>query len=111
MLIYLGQDGRAGMACIVLTKDHQLVEENLGELYRHCEELLPNYARPRFVRVKNEMIITGTYKQRKVEVVQDGFDPAKCSVDPLFCIDFGKKTYVPIDNAVYNKICNGEIRL
>jgi len=105
-----GQDGRAGMACLVLMKDHRLVEEDMAQLYRHCEDLLPNYARPRFVRVKGEMIITGTYKQRKVEVVKEGFDPAQCGKDPLYYIDFAKKTYIPIDNAVFEKINTGVIR-
>ena len=105
------QDGRAGMASITLAPDEDVTPENLTELFRHCSDLLPVYAIPRFLRVQEEMGVTATFKQRKVELVQEGFDPSKCGGEPLYCVDFSQKTYIPLVGTVYNKIVDCDIRL
>src|SRR6202012_5141592 len=66
-----GQEGRAGMAALVVdaTFDPKLLGVRL-------KDNLPAYARPVFLRVQPEMEVTGTFKQRKVELVKEGFDPA-----------------------------------
>ena len=57
-----------------------------------------------------EMEITGTFKHRKVDLVRDGFDPAKVA-DPLFFRDPEKKCFVPLDVTTYERILGGEFRL
>src|SRR5207247_6272868 len=58
-----GKDGRAGMAALV-------VEGNLdlAALRAHLVAHLPEYARPLFLRIKSEIDVTGTFKQKKVDL-------------------------------------------
>jgi fatty-acyl-CoA synthase len=55
------------------------------------------------------MEVTGTFKQRKVELVAEGFDPAKVA-QPLFhrAADGG---YRPLDAVAYEGISAGRIRI
>jgi fatty-acyl-CoA synthase len=39
------------------------------------EQALPAYAVPLFIRLQTEQQTTGTFKYRKVELKQEGFDP------------------------------------
>jgi len=69
----------------------------LQALYRKCEQDLPSYARPLFIRLQKEFMVTQTMKHRKIELVADGFDPGKI-IDPLYFLDQRRKTYVPLSN-------------
>jgi fatty-acyl-CoA synthase len=100
-----GADGRAGMAAIVATP-----EMNLDELGLRIDSELATYARPLFVRLLPEMEITGTFKHRKVDLVREGFDPARIS-DPLYFRDPEKGAYVPLDPGIYERIQSGQIRI
>ena len=55
------------------------------------------------------METTGTFKHRKVDLVSDGFDPAKIS-DPLFFLD-GDRGYVPLDASLHERVVRGEVRV
>ena len=66
-----GADGRAGMAAVTLEADTRLDGE---ALYYGLENALPNYARPAFVRIQQKPELTGTFKLRKVELQQQGYD-------------------------------------
>ena len=66
-----GRDGRAGMAAIV-AEEHF----DLAAFRDHLIERLPEYARPVFVRLRNEIDVTATFKQKKIDLVREGFDPA-----------------------------------
>jgi fatty-acyl-CoA synthase len=98
-----GQDGRAGMASIVASSGFNL--DKVGESLRTN---LPAYARPVFLRLQPEMEITGTFKLRKVDLVQQGFNPATIP-DPLYVLDKGE--YVPLDAARYDAIVSGAVKL
>jgi fatty-acyl-CoA synthase len=71
---------------------------------------LPDYARPLFLRTCSEIDKTATFKQRKINLAKDGFDPA-CIGDPLFFDDPRVGGYVRLDAAVYGQIVSGEVRL
>ncbi|KAJ8303998.1 hypothetical protein KUTeg_017581 [Tegillarca granosa] len=90
-----GTDGRAGMAAILLKNGKQVTESIVKQIYHHCEENLPSFARPIFLRFIKEMALTTTYKQRKVENVKEGFDPNKIK-DELFYIHPESKSYLPL---------------
>ena len=47
---------------------------------------MPPYARPVFLRLQPQIDVTGTFKQRKVELVREGFDPSAIA-DPLYWFD------------------------
>jgi fatty-acyl-CoA synthase len=56
------------------------------------------------------MVTTGTLKQRKVELQQEGFDPAAI-VDPMFFRDDEAGTYVPLTEELARDLRLGKVRL
>jgi fatty-acyl-CoA synthase len=54
--------------------------------------------------------VTGTFKYRKVELVQDGFDPCTIS-DPMFWMNPATKQYEALTPEIYAQIQNGALRL
>jgi fatty-acyl-CoA synthase len=99
-----GQDGRAGMAALVVapTFDPALLGERL-------KASLPAYARPVFLRLRPEMEITGTFKQRKIELVKEGFDPSTIA-DPLYWYDPATARYERLDAPRYADIFAGRVK-
>lgn len=100
-----GMEGRAGMAALVVDDGF-----DIDGLHEHVKQQLPAYARPLFVRLQPEMEVTGTFKQRKVDLVKDGFDPDRIS-DPIYFDDPGSGSYLPLTGDVYQGINNGTMKL
>ena len=100
-----GHDGRAGMAAIVAGEDF-----DLQQLHDHLRDRLPAYAVPLFVRILPSLSLTETFKQKKQDLVRDGFDPA-CVKDPLFFRNAEKGAYVALDAAAAAQIARGEVRV
>jgi fatty-acyl-CoA synthase len=97
-------DGRAGMASLVVGPDF-----DIATFAKAVDARLAVYARPVFVRLQPEIETTGTFKYRKMDLVADGFDPARVS-QPLY-VRNAAKGYVKITKAVFAKIEAGELRL
>jgi fatty-acyl-CoA synthase len=100
-----GRDGRAGMAAIVA--DGSL---DLAGLRAHLHALLPDYARPLFLRVCGELAVTMTFKQKKIDLVAQGFDPAGTS-DAIYFDDPQTGAFVQVDPVRYARIVSEAIRL
>jgi fatty-acyl-CoA synthase len=100
-----GADGRAGMAAIVV--DDRF---DLGEFQDHISRRLPAYAHPVFVRISTGLETTETFKQKKHQLVREGFDP-RLVTDPLFFRDPTSGTYRSIVVDTYARILEGAIRL
>jgi fatty-acyl-CoA synthase len=100
-----GAEGRVGMAALVV--DGEL---DLDGFSRHVAERLAAYARPVFLRVMGEIDATSTFKQRKVDLVKQGFDPAATG-DAIFFLHPILQTYVRLTPALYGDVCEGRIRL
>ncbi|MGE0230374.1 MAG: long-chain-acyl-CoA synthetase [Flavobacteriaceae bacterium] len=100
-----GMEGAAGMAMIVPDD-----EMDLDGLAAHIQRQLPEYARPLFLRLSRQIDATGTFKQRKVEIRKQGFDPSYSS-DPLYFANPETGKFEPIDKALYQRISAGEFRL
>ena len=100
-----GMDGHAGMAALVTapTFDPSLLAEKIGRN-------LPAYALPVFFRLRPEMEVTGTFKQRKVELVKEGYDPST-TPDPLYVLDQAGGRYERLTSARYEDIINGRTKL
>ena len=98
-----GTDGRAGMASLVVGQGF-----DLGTLQQAADAHLPPYARPVFLRLQTEMETTGTFKYRKIDLVEDGFDPDRIS-DPVYFRD-PTKGYVRVDGPLYRSIVAGDVR-
>lgn len=99
-----GQDGRAGMAALVVEPTF-----DAAPLAGLLKSRLPAYALPLFLRLRPEMEITGTFKLRKVELVKDGFDPARVA-DPLYWRNAESGRYEPLDARRYEEIASGAIK-
>eukprot|EP01097_Dermamoeba_algensis_P002854 TRINITY_DN2132_c0_g1_i1.p1 TRINITY_DN2132_c0_g1~~TRINITY_DN2132_c0_g1_i1.p1 ORF type:complete len:627 (-),score=128.17 TRINITY_DN2132_c0_g1_i1:170-2050(-) len=93
-------DGRAGMALIVPADPQNF---DLEALYKHITSNLPSYAAPLFIRIGQEMDVTSTFKHKKVDLVDQGFNPFVVK-DPLFFRDDIQKRFVPLDHHLYKKI-------
>lgn len=100
------QDGRAGMAAITV----DAATFDLAAFKAHVDANLPAYARPLFLRYAPAAEVTGTFKYRKTDLVRDGFDPGRVS-DPLFFLDAEAGAYVPLTQAVFDRIAAGGVRL
>jgi fatty-acyl-CoA synthase len=100
-----GADGRAGMVAIVVDDSF-----DLRTLQHHLSSRLPAYARPVVVRVCAALDTTETFKQKKHDLMREGFDP-RLVKDPLFSRDPGSGAYRPLDPATFAGISEGTIRL
>jgi fatty-acyl-CoA synthase len=100
-----GHDGRAGMASLVV--DDRFDPKALHD---HVVAELAPYARPLFLRLLEEVEITATFKHRKRDSVEEGFDPARVA-DPLLFLDADAGTYVPLTAELHERIVSGDIRV
>uniref|UniRef100_A0AC11B194 Solute carrier family 27 member 2 n=1 Tax=Ovis aries TaxID=9940 RepID=A0AC11B194_SHEEP len=102
-----GHEGRIGMASIKMKADHEF---DGRKLFKHVVDYLPSYARPRFLRIQDTIEITGTFKHRKVTLVEEGFNPAVIK-DALYFLDDKAEMYVPMTEDIYNAISNKILKL
>ncbi|XP_072290618.1 long-chain fatty acid transport protein 2 [Eucyclogobius newberryi] len=102
-----GHEGRIGMAALTLKEDEDF---DCSDAYKQVVTFLPAYARPRFIRIQPSLEVTGTFKMKKVKLVEEGFNPANIS-DPLYFLDMDKKTYIPLTEEIYNAILTRQIKL
>jgi fatty-acyl-CoA synthase len=100
-----GADGRAGMTAIVV--DDRF---DFEEFAAHLGRRLPAYAHPVFIRVATALDATETFKQKKQQLVREGFDPRTVE-DRLFFRDPESGAYRPLDAGHYARIVDGTIRL
>jgi fatty-acyl-CoA synthase len=100
-----GHEGRAGMAALIAPDDFDLMA-----FRSHLAASLPDYARPVFLRIRREIEVTSTFKQKKVDLVKQGFNPKEIS-DPIYFNDPAAKAFVRLDPPLYERICNGQVRL
>jgi fatty-acyl-CoA synthase len=100
-----GADGRAGMAAIVVGAGF-----DFAALRRHLAARLPDYARPLFVRVREAIDVTATFKQKKQDLVVEGFNP-RATADAIYLDDRAKRAFVRLDPALYDRIAAGAVRL
>jgi fatty-acyl-CoA synthase len=100
-----GADGRAGMATIVI--DDRFNTKTFAD---HLARRLPVYAHPLFLRISDTVDTTETFKQKKHQLMRQGFDPALVS-EPLYFRDPGSGEYRPLDAARYADIAAGTISL
>jgi fatty-acyl-CoA synthase len=100
-----GTEGRAGMAAIALKGPL-----DLASLRSHLMKLLPAYARPLFLRVRQGLEVTATFKHQKGRLVSDGYDPSLIE-DPIYFDHAARQAFVPLDAALYDDIRCGRIRV
>jgi len=100
-----GREGRAGMAAIVCEPGL-----DLAALRTYLAARLPDYARPLFVRIRDAIEVTATFKQKKLDLAREGFDPGKTG-DEIFFDDPRAQAFVRLDDALCAEIISGAVRL
>jgi len=100
-----GADGRAGTAALQVNG-----EFDLAAFRAEVATRLPPYARPVFLRIVSTLEATATFKPRKQDLMQAGFDPGRIS-DPLYVDDPRSQRYVPLDAALFAAILSGALRI
>jgi fatty-acyl-CoA synthase len=100
-----GTDGRAGMATIVA--DDGL---DLAAFRTHLVDRLPVYAHPVFLRVRDDLEVTATFKHTKSALVREGYNPAAAG-DAIYFNDRERQAFVRLDQSLYDRIQIGELRL
>jgi fatty-acyl-CoA synthase len=98
-------EGRAGMATLVTGKGL-----DLAGLRTHLSQRLPHYARPLFLRIRDYIEVTGTFKHTKADLVRLGFDPT-VAADALYFDHPEQQAFVRLDAALFGRIQAGQIRL
>jgi len=89
------------MACLVVDKSAFQLER----LYSVIMQELPHYAAPLFLRMREEMEVTTTFKHKKTTLVEEGFN-INIIKDPIYVRDDHQKKYIPLSPELYNKIIN-----
>jgi fatty-acyl-CoA synthase len=99
-----GWEGKAGMAALK-TATHL----DLTAFAAHLRKNLPSFAQPVFLRFRDTIAATSTFKQRKVELQKEGFDPAIVS-DPLYARN-DDGYYERLTPELFKAICEGKVQL
>ena len=98
-------EGRAGMAAIVAED-----KVDLEALREHMASRLPSYARPLFIRLSDEIDLTGTLKYSKTELVRQGYDPDAVADEIYFHCPEAQQ-FLRLDRELYGRIQAGQVRL
>jgi len=97
-------DGRAGMAALVVDDGF-----DFAVLRQRIETSLPPYAQPLFLRLAPSLATTGTFKPRKLDLVNDGFDPNR--VEGALYFHDRAQGFIPLTPDLYARIVSGEERV
>ncbi len=100
-------NGRAGMAAITPHEGHSI---DFADLLSHLKRELPHYSVPVFLRVKQAMETTGTFKYQKNNLKTEGFDPSKVDNEPLYVLLPGSNEYIALTDEVFANINAGKYR-
>ncbi len=100
-----GMDGRAGMAALVVDGSF-----DIAGLAPRLAGRLAHYERPVFLRLQPQIAVTATFKQRKIELVKEGFDPAAIA-DRVYWLNPATQAYEPLTAALHALIVEDRIKI
>lgn len=83
---------------------------DLISLAKGLKTSLPAYSRPLFVRILPEPPITATFKLKKKELMEQGFN-VSLHDDPMYFLDPKSSMFVPLTQKLYDDINQGVVRL
>ncbi|MFI8747687.1 long-chain-acyl-CoA synthetase [Pseudomonas sp. NPDC077186] len=99
-------NGRCGMAALRLASGYAL---DGAALAAHLDRELPAYAAPLFVRLLGEVETTGTFKYKKTDLKQAGYDPSQVD-GPLYVRLPGAASFQPLDDELHAAIARQTYR-
>jgi fatty-acyl-CoA synthase len=76
----------------------------------HIGAHLPTYARPVFLRFRRDLEMTGTFKQKKTDLVAEGFDLPP-GADPVYFDNRTLGAYTPVDADFIAALRAGSVKL
>ncbi|NVM28464.1 MAG: long-chain-acyl-CoA synthetase [Candidatus Helarchaeota archaeon] len=101
-------EGRAGMAAIKLDPTLQF---ELGDFSQFVRDVLPNYSIPVFIRICDELELTGgTLKVKKFNLKKEGYD-LELVKDPLYFWNASIKKYEPFNKGVFQQFLDGKLKI
>ncbi|MDN7138579.1 long-chain-acyl-CoA synthetase [Pseudidiomarina sp. 1ASP75-14] len=100
-------EGRAGMVSVILQQGREF---NPSAFYQHLKSKLPDYALPRFVRLRDSHDVTTTFKVKKSQLKKESFSLSDIS-DRLYVLVDPNQGYQPLDEQIYGLIHSGKLRL
>lgn len=109
-------EGRAGCAALIVREDcleasGELRPEVRESLATWCTNSLPKYAVPVFLRVVKGMDATGTNKQQKPKLRQEGVDPGKMASDKVYWLRPGGSSYESFGDSGWVQLGSGKVKL
>lgn len=99
-----GLEGKAGMAAIYDEK----ATLDINKLSVDLKEHLATYAVPRFIRILSKIDLTGTFKLKKKDLVDEGYNPNRIG-DKLYYLN-EKSGYQLLTTEIYDQIQQGKVR-
>jgi hypothetical protein len=101
-----GTDGKAGMVAVVLKEGVNSTEWDVQEVKQEVTKHLPIYARPLFLRIKEDrkLPVTTTHKYIKTGLVKQGFDSKNVEDDKLYYWDNKTNNYQLLSEEIYDAI-------
>jgi fatty-acyl-CoA synthase len=100
-----GAEGRAGMAAVVVGEGF-----DLGAFRAALSQSMPEYARPLFVRIRQAIEATATFKPKKRHLMDEGYDLTRAA-DHIYFDDRASQSYVRLDSRLYEAIMNRQVRV
>ena len=101
-----GTEGRCGMAALTMLQGSTL---DLDKFAAHIVETLPVYAWPYFLRLRETADTTSSFKQIKINLQKQGFDPGTIH-DPLYFLHPKNKTFLKLTKEIFDDIQGAKIR-
>ncbi|CAF0927905.1 unnamed protein product [Didymodactylos carnosus] len=100
-------DGKAGM--VVIKKDNESSPIDLKYLEEQIKTHLASYARPIFIRLTEQIEMTGTFKVKKTTYQDESYDITRTN-DEIYYLNPSTKMYQRVTNDIYEKINQGKIK-
>ncbi len=98
-----GTDGRAGMASIIART--KINDFDFRGLTYHFKKNLAPYAIPIFLRLKEDILLTSTFKLKKSKLKNEGFNIENIK-DSFYVLLPGESEYILLTRDIYEKILN-----
>ncbi|MHA2129966.1 MAG: hypothetical protein ACW99L_08340 [Promethearchaeota archaeon] len=80
------------------------------EISLFVTKVLPKYSIPVFIRIQQELEVTGSKKLRKSNLRKEGYN-LNTVKEPIYFWDSLKKKYIQFDNSIYQEIIKGKLRI
>jgi hypothetical protein len=100
------------MAAITLAENEKKTpsEDMILKIEEQCIKELAGYAIPRFLRFRQLLDLTSTFKQQKATIKTEGFD-IDLIHEPLYYYDVTHMKYCLLNKEIERKIINQELKL